>query len=68
MTAEIRQDTLTPSTRSLWWLVLAVSCLYLWGLDNLYMPSNGDEMVYAHIARLTAESRSEEHTSELQSH
>ena len=56
MTAEIRKDTLTPSTRSLWWLVLAVSCLYLWGLDNLYMPSNGDEMVYAHIARLTAES------------
>ena len=56
MTAEIRQDTLTPSTRSLWWLVLAVSCLYLWGLDNVYMPSNGDEMVYAHIARLTAAS------------
>lgn len=29
---------------------------YLTGLDSLYLPSNGDEMVYSRIARLTAES------------
>ena len=42
--------------RWLWGMVLAVGLLYFWGLDNIYMPSNGDEMVYAHIARLTAAS------------
>jgi len=44
------------STRLLWLMVLAVALLYLWGMDNIYMPTNGDEMVYAHIARLTAAS------------
>lgn len=42
-----------------WWLWLSVACfalVYAWGLDNAYMPTNGDEMVYAHIARLTADS------------
>jgi 4-amino-4-deoxy-L-arabinose transferase-like glycosyltransferase len=42
-------------------LVLVIAaCLavlaYVWGLGGLYIPSNGDEMVYAHIARKTAES------------
>ena len=52
----LQPDRLSPSTRVLWLTVLAVAFLYMWGIDNLYMPSNGDEMVYAHIARLTAES------------
>ena len=52
----IQADRPLPSTRLLWVTVLAVALLYIWGLDNLYMPSNGDEMVYAHIARLTATS------------
>jgi len=52
----LQPDRLLPSTRMLWLTVLAVALVYVWGIDNLYMPSNGDEMVYAHIARLTAES------------
>jgi 4-amino-4-deoxy-L-arabinose transferase-like glycosyltransferase len=36
-------------------LVLAVG-LYFSGLGSFYAPTNGDEMVYIHIARLTAES------------
>ncbi|MGI9135061.1 MAG: ArnT family glycosyltransferase, partial [Rhodoferax sp.] len=38
------------------WLALVALCalLYLFGLDNPYAPTNGDEMVYIHIARLTA--------------
>ena len=40
-----------------WWalLVCAVS-LYFFGLGSPYAPTNGDEMVYIHIARLTAAS------------
>lgn len=30
--------------------------LYLFGLGGPYVPTNGDEMVYIHIARMTAES------------
>jgi hypothetical protein len=30
--------------------------LYFFGLGSFYAPTNGDEMVYIHIARLTAES------------
>ncbi|MBC7377742.1 MAG: glycosyl transferase, partial [Burkholderiaceae bacterium] len=37
-------------------LVLITALAYLWGLDGVYIPKFGDEMVYAHIARLTAES------------
>ena len=37
-------------------LVLALACVYLMGLGSSYAPTNGDEMVYIHIARLTAES------------
>jgi hypothetical protein len=36
-------------------LALAVA-IYSLGLGNPYIPTNGDEMVYAHIARLTAAS------------
>ena len=44
----------TPSTRMMWLTVLVVALIYVWGIDNLYMPNNGDEMIYAHIARMTA--------------
>jgi len=38
-----------------WGLLLAVAvAIYGLGLGNPYIPTNGDEMVYAHIARLTA--------------
>jgi 4-amino-4-deoxy-L-arabinose transferase-like glycosyltransferase len=37
-------------------LVLAAALLYLLGLDSPYAPTNGDEMVYLHIARMTSES------------
>jgi hypothetical protein len=36
-------------------LLLAIG-LYFFGLGGFYAPTNGDEMVYIHIARLTAES------------
>lgn len=35
-------------------LLLAVA-VYLHGLGGQYVPTNGDEMVYAHIARVTAQ-------------
>jgi len=37
-------------------LLLLVAALYVFGLGGPYAPTNGDEMVYIHIARLTAES------------
>jgi Dolichyl-phosphate-mannose-protein mannosyltransferase len=37
-------------------LFLIVALCYLTGLGSLYLPSNGDEMVYSRIARLTAQS------------
>jgi 4-amino-4-deoxy-L-arabinose transferase-like glycosyltransferase len=37
-------------------LLLLVAALYLWGLGGPFAPTNGDEMVYIHIARMTAES------------
>jgi len=37
-------------------LLLMLLLCYVTGLDSLYLPSNGDEMVYSRIARLTAES------------
>jgi len=37
-------------------LLLCAAALYLLGLDSPFAPTNGDEMVYLHIARLTAES------------
>ena len=40
------------------WLVLLVLAVftYILGLDGQYVPTNGDELVYTHIARLTAAS------------
>jgi 4-amino-4-deoxy-L-arabinose transferase-like glycosyltransferase len=35
-------------------LLLLASLVYVYGLGGQYIPSNGDEMVYAHIARETA--------------
>ena len=49
-----------PNTQALspawgWGLLLALAvAIYSLGLGNPYIPTNGDEMVYAHIARLTA--------------
>ena len=37
-------------------LVLGAAAVYLFGLGSPYAPTNGDEMVYIHIARLTAQS------------
>lgn len=37
-------------------LVFIAATLYLYGLGSPYAPTNGDEMVYIHIARMTAES------------
>lgn len=44
---------------ALWpWVALLVLTggLYLFGLGSAYAPTNGDEMVYIHIARMTAQS------------
>ena len=50
--------TSRPSSRSVWWVLLAVVVAlgYLFQLGGDHIPRNGDELVYAHIARLTAES------------
>ena len=37
-------------------LVAATALTYLFGLGGSYAPTNGDEMVYIHIARMTSES------------
>ena len=46
------------ASRSLGWLLLAilVALGYLFQLGGDHIPRNGDELVYAHIARLTADS------------
>jgi 4-amino-4-deoxy-L-arabinose transferase-like glycosyltransferase len=49
----------SPADQTPTWVWLALLALavavYAFGLDGQYIPSNGDEMVYAHIARATAE-------------
>ena len=41
----------------LWALLLGLGIgVYAFGLGGQYIPTNGDELVYIHIARLTAES------------
>ena len=47
-----------PARAGIAWaaLVFIAAALYLFGLDSPYAPTNGDEMVYIHIARMTAES------------
>ncbi len=49
---------MTARARSLAWVLLAVVIAlgYLFQLGGDHIPRNGDELVYAHIARLTAES------------
>ena len=49
---------MTSRFRSLAWVALAVVIAlgYLFQLGGDHIPRNGDELVYAHIARLTAES------------
>ena len=49
---------MTSRFRSLAWVLLAVVIAlgYLFQLGGDHIPRNGDELVYAHIARLTAES------------
>jgi 4-amino-4-deoxy-L-arabinose transferase-like glycosyltransferase len=37
-------------------LVFIACCVYVFGLGSPYAPTNGDEMVYIHIARMTSES------------
>jgi 4-amino-4-deoxy-L-arabinose transferase-like glycosyltransferase len=37
-------------------LLLLVVALYIFGLGGPFAPTNGDEMVYIHIARMTADS------------
>lgn len=44
--------------RSVWYVValLLAVFVYIYGLDSRHIPRNGDEDVYAHITRLTAQS------------
>ncbi len=52
-------DSSSCARTAVWpWLVfvLLAICVYVLGLDGQYVPSNGDELVYTHIARKTAES------------
>lgn len=54
--APLKNRTLDASTLA-WLAVLAFAvCVYAFGLDGQYVPSIGDELVYTHIARLTAAS------------
>lgn len=52
----MRPNTLTsdPSPATFWLLLLLALSVYTFGLGGQYIPSNGDEMVYVHIARETA--------------
>lgn len=47
-----------PRRATLAWaaLLLIAAAIYLLGLGGQYVPTNGDELVYTHIARLTAAS------------
>ena len=51
--------TTAPRSAPPWvWLAMVVVAMgiYIFGLGGAYAPTNGDEMVYLHIARLTAAS------------
>ena len=45
-----------PNSATVGWFVLLIVAIaiYFYGLGGQYVPTNGDELVYAHIARLTA--------------
>jgi len=48
-------DSADSAAALFWGLALLLAAwVYLFGLDSPYAPSNGDELVYAHIARETA--------------
>ena len=51
-----RFTALAPAQVAWLALVCIMACVYLYGLGSSYAPTNGDEMVYIHIARMTAES------------
>lgn len=51
-----RFEPLALANRAWLALVFVAAALYLFGLGSSYAPTNGDEMVYIHIARMTAES------------
>ena len=57
MANPIRTDNGAAPSRGWLALLLLAVLVYALGLDGQYIPSNGDEMVYAHIARLTAASK-----------
>ena len=48
-------EPLAPANAAWLALVLIALALYVLGLNSFYAPTNGDEMVYIHIARMTAE-------------
>ena len=51
-----RSHAAPPAPMWPWVLLLAsVVLLYFFGLDSAYAPTNGDELVYVHIARATAQ-------------
>jgi 4-amino-4-deoxy-L-arabinose transferase-like glycosyltransferase len=55
----VKRKPFRPLTRThIAWLALVfiAAAIYLFGLGSVYAPTNGDEMVYIHIARMTAES------------
>ena len=57
MLTDFKRNTPSARTKIAWLaLVFVAAALYLFGLDSPYAPTNGDEMVYIHIARMTAES------------
>ncbi len=47
---------MTTSRATLGWfaLLIVAIAIYFFGLGGQYVPTNGDELVYAHIARMTA--------------
>lgn len=57
MQADIDQSIGPRTGFCLWMALLAVAlAVYCLGIGGQYVPTNGDELVYAHIARLTAAS------------
>ncbi len=48
-------EPLAPANAAWIALVFIALSLYVLGLNSFYAPTNGDEMVYIHIARMTAE-------------
>jgi len=48
-----------PPHLLMWYVLCACGAIfvYFFGLDSQYIPKNGDEYVYAHIIRLTAQSQ-----------